>query len=141
MLGEMRIALLLHRLAGGEGNVPWQEWLSPYRLLPMATREAADIIGRSDIGRIEPGLCADLAAFDLGGVAYAGAKTDPLSALLLAGDDDRASLVMVGGRILVRDRTLTSANEQQIGERVDTSTEKLIGKATEATKLDYRAFS
>lgn len=141
MLGEMRIALLLHRLAGGEGNVPWQEWLSPYRLLTMATREAADIIGRSDIGRIEPGFCADLAAFDLGGVAYAGAKTDPLSALLLAGDDDRASLVMVGGRVLVRDRALTSANEQQIGKRVDTSTEKLIGKATEATKLDYRAFS
>lgn len=141
MLGEMRIALLLHRLAGGEGSVPWQEWLTPYRLLQMATRDAADIIGRRDIGRIEPGLCADIVAFDLGGVAYAGARTDPLSALLLAGDDDRASFVMVGGSILVRDRTLTSSNEQAISDKVDRVTERLIGKASEATTLDYHAFT
>ncbi|MGE3875804.1 MAG: amidohydrolase family protein, partial [Parvibaculaceae bacterium] len=140
MLGEMRIALLLHRLAGGEGNVPWQGWLSPHRLLKMATRDAADIIGRSDIGRIEPGLCADLAAFDLGGVAYAGARTDPLSALLLAGDDDRASFVMVGGKVLVRDRRLVCADEHEIAGRVNRSTERLIGHASASTGVDYGAF-
>ena len=140
MLGEMRIALLLHRLAGGEGNVPWQEWLSPHRLLRMATRDAADIIGRSDIGRIEPGLCADLVAFDLGGVAYAGARTDPLSALLLAGDDDRASFAMVGGKVLVRDRRLVCADEHEIAGRVNRATERLIGRASASTGVDYGAF-
>ncbi|MEQ1945533.1 amidohydrolase family protein [Mesorhizobium sp. VNQ89] len=140
MLGEMRLALLLHRLAGGEGSVPWQQWFSPYRLLQMATRDAASIIGRNDIGRIEAGLCADLAAFDLSSVAYAGARTDALSALLLAGDDDRASFVMVGGEILVRDRKLTRADEHRIGGRVDASTQKLIAKASAASRVNYAAF-
>jgi len=140
MLGEMRAALLLHRLAGGEGQVPWQQWFSPYKLLQMTTRDAASIIGRSDIGRIEPGLCADLVAFDLSSVAYAGARTDALSALFLAGDDDRASFVMVGGEVLVRDRKLTRADEHRIGGKVDTSTEKLIAKASAASGVNYTAF-
>jgi cytosine/adenosine deaminase-related metal-dependent hydrolase len=141
MLGEMRVALLLHRLAGGEGEVPWQQWLSPYRLLCMATRDAAAIIGRNDIGRLETGACADLAAFDLDSVAYAGARTDPLSALLLAGDDDRAALVMVGGQILVRDRRLLIADERAISARVDAATERLIAQAAAVTGIDYRAFT
>lgn len=131
MLGELRIALLLHRLAGGEGEVSWQDWLSPYDILVMATRDAAAIINRDDIGRIVPGTCADLAAFDLNSVAYAGARTDPLSALLLAGDDDRASLVMVGGRVLVRERKLVGADEAAITARVDAATSRLIAKAKE----------
>lgn len=141
MLGEMRVALLLHRLAGGEGEVPWQQWLSPYRLLCMATRDAAAIIGRNDIGRLETGACADLAAFDLDSVAYAGARTDPLSALLLAGDDDRAALVMVGGQVLVRDRRLLIADERAISARVDAATERLIAQAAAVTGIDYRAFT
>lgn len=140
MLGELRIALLLHRLAGGEGEVPWREWLSPYRILVMATREAASIIGRDDIGRIEAGACADLAAFDLNSVAYAGARTDPLSALFLTGDDDRASLVMVGGRILVRERRLVEADEAAIAARVNAATARLIARATELTATDYGVF-
>jgi cytosine/adenosine deaminase-related metal-dependent hydrolase len=140
MLGELRIALLLHRLAGGEGEVSWQEWLSPYRVLAMATREAASIIGRDDIGRIEAGACADLGAFDLNSVAYAGARTDPLSALFLAGDDDRASLVMVGGRVLVRERRLVEADEAAIAARVDAATSRLVAAASKLTAIDYGLF-
>lgn len=140
MLGELRIALLLHRLAGGEGEVSWHDWLSPYRILVMATRDAAAIIKRDDIGRIAPGTCADLAAFDLNSVAYAGARTDPLSALFLAGDDDRASLVMVGGRVLVRERGLVEADEATITARVDAATSRLIAEASKWTATEYNLF-
>lgn len=137
MLGELRIAHLMHRVAGGEGTVDWQDWLSPYQSLCMATREAAAILGRDDIGRIAPGLCADLAAFRMTGAAYAGARSDPLSGLLLAGDDDRAWLVMVAGRVLVRARALTMADEDAIGARTDAATARLIDRAAGLTGIDY----
>ena len=33
--------------------------------LKIATRGGAEVLGRSDIGHIAPGMCADLALFDL----------------------------------------------------------------------------
>jgi len=137
MLGELRIALLLHRVADGEGGISWQDWLSPARLLRMATREAAEIIGRNDIGQLGVGRCADLAAFDMQSVAYAGAAADPLSALFLAGDDDRAAFVMVGGRVLVRDRQLAGADEAAITRRVDDSAARMLSRAAGATGVNY----
>lgn len=140
MLGEMRIAQLLHRLAGGEGEVPWQDWLSPARLLRMATRDSAEILGRGDIGHLAPGMCADLAAFRMDSVAYAGAPRDPLATLFLTGDDDRAALTMVGGEILVRDRTLVGRDEAALCRRTDAATNRLLDRAARLTGTDYDAF-
>ena len=137
MLGELRLALLLHRVAGGEGTVPWQQWLSPYRALTMATREAAAILGRDDIGRIEAGCCADVVAFDMSPIGFAGARTDWLSGLLVAGDDTRTSLTMVGGAIRVLHGRLVWEDEHALRARVDAATARLIERAQGLTGLDY----
>lgn len=137
MLGEIRLGMLLHRAAGGEGTVPWQQWLSPYRALTMATREAAAILGRSDIGRIEVGCCADIVAFDMSPIGFAGARTDWISGLLVAGDDTRASLTMVGGAIRVLHGRLAWDDERALRGRVDTITHRLIERAHGLTGLDY----
>lgn len=141
MLGELRLALLLHRVAGGEGTVPWQQWLSPYRALTMATRDAAAILGRDDIGRIEVGCCADITAFDMSPIAFAGARTDWLSGLLVAGDDTRASLTMVGGAIRVLQGRLVWEDERALRARVDAITERLIDRAQGLTGLDYASMA
>jgi 8-oxoguanine deaminase len=141
MLGEMRLALLLHRLAGGGNEVPSYQWLDPYDVLLMATRDAAAMIGRSDIGRLEVGMCADVAAFDLRGVGFAGATLDPLSGLLLAGDDTRAALTMVAGKPLVRNGCLLHGDEERLRARVDAATERLVSRASSLLGMDYRAFA
>ena len=52
--------------------------------LTLATRGGAQVLGRPDIGHLAPGMCADLALYDLGGVAFAGGGVhDPVGALLL----------------------------------------------------------
>jgi cytosine/adenosine deaminase-related metal-dependent hydrolase len=141
MLGEMRLALLLHRLAGGGDEVSPEIWLDPYDVLLMATRKSAAMIGRSDIGQLSVGLCADVTAFDMRGVGFAGARLDLLSGLLLAGDDTRASLTMVGGRPLVRDGVLVQQDEYKLRERVDSATERLVSRAAAKTKIDYLKFA
>jgi len=138
MLGELRLGLMMHRLAGGEGSVPWQQWMTPYDALTMATRGAAAILGRSDIGRIAPGLCADITAFDMSGVGYAGARTDWLSGLLVAGSDSRAAMTMVGGGLRVWRGQLLWDDETRIRARTDAATARLVEGAAARTGLDYR---
>jgi cytosine/adenosine deaminase-related metal-dependent hydrolase len=141
MLGEMRVALLLHRLFDGGGEVPPETWLTPYDLLLMNTRSAAEMIGRTDIGQIAPGYGADVIAFDMRGVEFAGAMLDPLSGLLLAGADTRASLTMVAGVILVREGRLVEADEREIRATVDTASARLLERASASTGTDYASWS
>jgi len=140
MLGELRVAYLLHRVAGGEGEVPWESWLSPYRLLTLATRESADCLGWSQIGRLEPGCRADLTAFRLSGVGYAGAPRDPLATLFLTGDNDRAALTMTEGRVLVRDGRLVDVDELSLQKATDAATNRLIEQAQRISGIDYDRF-
>jgi len=140
MLGEMRLALLLHRLTDGGAEVSHDNWMTPYDVLVMATRTAAAIIGRDDIGRVAPGLCADIAAFDMRGVGFAGARSDLLSGLLLAGDDTRASLTMVAGEPLVRHARLLRQDEYTLRDTADRAAARVVARASSVTGVDYLDF-
>jgi 8-oxoguanine deaminase len=137
MLGEMRLALLLHRLADGGAEVSSEEWMTPYDVLLMATRTAASLIGRHDIGAVAPGMCADITAFDMRGIGYAGARSDLLSGLLLTGDDTRTSLTMVGGMPLVRHSRLLKQDECALREAADLAAERVVARASRKTGIDY----
>lgn len=100
-------------------------------------QQAAAILGRDDIGRIEAGCCADVVAFDMSPIGLAGARTDWLSGLLVAGDDTRTSLTMVGGAIRVLHGRLVWEDEQALRARVDATTARLIERAQRLTGLDY----
>ncbi len=95
MIGEVRQAFLLQRLAYGAERVSHRD------ALRWATQGSARCLGRSDIGRIATGLQADLALFKLDELRYSGAG-DPLAALILCGGT-AADRVMVAGRWVVED--------------------------------------
>ena len=95
MIGEVRQAFLLQRLAYGAERVSHRD------ALRWATQGSARCLGRSDIGRIATGLQADLALFKLDDLRYSGAG-DPLAALILCGGT-AADRVMVAGRWVVED--------------------------------------
>jgi 8-oxoguanine deaminase len=85
--------------------------------LRLATRGGAAVLGRTDIGAIAPGLCADLTVFDLRGPAFAGgAVHDPVAALLLCASAP-ATHTIVNGRVLVRDGCLTTVDLGPLLER------------------------
>ena len=70
-------------------------------VIRWATEGSARCLGRDDIGRIAPGLQADLALFTLDEPRFAGAH-DPVAALVLCGAH-RADRVMVAGQWRVED--------------------------------------
>jgi len=94
LAAEARQAMLLQRVAQGA------DAMSPRAALEVATRGGADVLGRPDCGRLSVGKRADVAIWDVSGVASAG-SWDP-AALLLAGPTAVRDL-FVEGRQVVRD--------------------------------------
>ncbi len=95
LMQEVRAAFLLQRLRYGVEKVSHKD------ALRWATEGSAACIGRPKLGRIAPGMAADLALFRVDELRFAGAR-DKLAALVLAGAH-RADRVMVGGRWVVED--------------------------------------
>tara|TARA_R100000935_G_scaffold21902_1_gene40616 strand:+ start:2178 stop:3518 length:1341 start_codon:yes stop_codon:yes gene_type:complete len=94
LVAEARQAMLLQRVSGGANAMSARE------ALEIATRGGADILGRPECGRIAVGARADIAIWDVSGIASAG-SWDP-AALLLAGPTSVRDL-LVEGRRVVRD--------------------------------------
>jgi cytosine/adenosine deaminase-related metal-dependent hydrolase len=84
MLGEARQAMLLSRL--GSATAPdidgQTSLLTGREALELATIGGARVLGRDDIGSLQPGMCADFIAYRLSRLEFAGALHDPVAALV-----------------------------------------------------------
>ncbi|NOD92331.1 8-oxoguanine deaminase [Ruegeria sp. HKCCD4884] len=105
---EARQAMLLQRVANGA------DAMSAREALEIATRGGADVLGRTDCGRLMPGKRADIAVWDTGCIESAG-SWDP-AALLLAGPMTVKHL-FVEGRQVVRDGHITTIDLPRVIER------------------------
>ena len=103
LLAETRQALLLQRVGAGPAALTAREALT------LATRGGARVLGRDDIGHLAPGMAADVVAFDLNDVGFAGGEHDPLAALVFCAPA-RADLVLVHGRVVIREGQLTTVD-------------------------------
>ena len=85
--------------------------------LALATRGGAQVLGRPDIGYLAPGMCADLALFDMRTLGFAGgAVHDPVGALLLCASP-QAAWTVVNGRVVVREGQLATLDLGSLLER------------------------
>ncbi len=101
MLGEARQLMLAQRVGYGPDAMGARE------ALEIATLGGAKVLNRDDIGALAPGMAADLAAFDMRHVAYAGALVDPVAALVFCSGPG-AAYTVVNGRVVVREGQLTT---------------------------------
>jgi cytosine/adenosine deaminase-related metal-dependent hydrolase len=106
--GEVRQALLLAHLRDGPAA------LTARGALEMATGGGAGCLGRTDIGSLEVGKCADMACYPLTGLSTAGAVLDPVEAIVRCAVRGAAHTV-VNGQVLVRDGRL---NNEDLDDRV-----------------------
>lgn len=131
MLGEVRQAMLLSRLGAGmtgaslssEDALPL---MSARQALEMATRGGAEVLGRTDIGSLEVGKCADFFAVNLNRLEFAGALHDPLAALVFC-SPVRADYTVVGGRYVVKEGELTNVDLPILIEKHNQAAARLVG--------------
>ncbi len=108
LAAEARMAMLLQRVSSGPGAMSARE------ALEIATRGGADVLGRPECGRIQPGARADLAIWDMRGPEAAGNRD--AGAMLLAGPN-RVRHLFVEGRQVVRDGAITTIDLPTVLER------------------------
>ncbi|MDI3383555.1 8-oxoguanine deaminase [Xenophilus aerolatus] len=130
MVGEARQALLLARVRrslDAPAIGPDGRWdfgcdhgpaeMTARNVLEVATRGGAQVLGRSDIGHLAPGMCADLAMFDLRTLAFAGgAVHDPVASLLMCASP-QAAYTVVNGQVVVREGRLATVELEPLVER------------------------
>ena len=119
MLAEARQAMLLQRVRGNPAG------LSAREALEIATRGGAAVLGRDDIGQLAIGKAADCIAIDLNRLAYAGGLHDPVAATIFCAPQEM-DLVLVNGRVVVRDGKITAVEMGPIIERHNVIARQLV---------------
>jgi cytosine/adenosine deaminase-related metal-dependent hydrolase len=129
LLAEVRQAMLLSRVKEGItgfslSNDPNRKLMTGREALYLGTRGGAAVLGRSDIGSLEIGKCADFFAVDLNRLEFAGMH-DPVSAIVF-GQPVRVDYTVVGGKFIVKEGRLATADEGKIIERHNQAAKKLL---------------
>ncbi|MFV0440546.1 MAG: 8-oxoguanine deaminase [Lachnospirales bacterium] len=107
MWEEIRRTYLLNHLKYADKG------LSAYKVLQLATVGGAKVLGRNDIGRIMPNMAADLIAFDLKDIAFAGCH-NPLTSIVGLGNHSYTDFTMVNGEIVAKKGEILKANTKNI---------------------------
>lgn len=113
MLEEIRVAYLLSRLHFGA------QGLTPYDVLKLATIGSAQILGRSDIGSIEQGKCADMFLVDKNRVELVGAAFDTKSMLSTVGLKGAVDYTIVNGKVTVENGRLVTVDEETLSDKAN----------------------
>ena len=120
MLGEARQALLLQRVRYGADSISAEE------VLEMATRGGAKVLGREDIGSLEPGKAADFIGIRLERLEYAGASVhDPVASLVFC-SPVKVDLAVVNGRVVVEDGKLLTVDLEEIVRRHNAIARRMV---------------
>jgi 8-oxoguanine deaminase len=130
MLAEARQAMLLSRLKDGItgfslSNDPNRKLMTARTALELATRGGAAVLGRSDIGSLEVGKCADFFAINLNRLDYAGGLHDPVAAAVFC-QPVKADFTVVGGKFVVKEGRLVRLDEQKLIEKHNRAAKRLL---------------
>jgi cytosine/adenosine deaminase-related metal-dependent hydrolase len=103
-----------------------KELLTGRQALEMATLGGAEVLGRKDIGSLEPGNCADFIAFRLSQLEFAGAVHDPVAALVLC-QSVGVDYNYVHGQPVISKGNFTNLNINQLVETHNRAAKRLVG--------------
>jgi 8-oxoguanine deaminase len=106
LLAEARQAMMVARLRAGLRGASRSEGgshplMTARQALEIATRGGASVLGREDVGSLEPGKCADFFALDLNTLEYAGGLHDPVAAAIFCAPR-QVDYNVVGGEYVVK---------------------------------------
>ncbi len=122
LLEELRICYLLHRL-NSSSDAP-----SGYDVLKMATRGSASLLGRSDIGALEVGKCADFFLVDRRRLELVGATYDVKNVFGTVGLRAPVDYTVVNGRFTVENGRLCTIDEPVVAEKAAAVCDRYLEK-------------
>jgi 8-oxoguanine deaminase len=118
LLAEARQAMFVARVGGDPAA------MSARDALEIATLGGAKVLNRDDIGAIRPGMAADMVAFDLGTLDFAG-QQDPVAALVFC-TPAKVNCSVINGRVVVREGQLAGLDLRSHAARHNRLAARLI---------------
>jgi cytosine/adenosine deaminase-related metal-dependent hydrolase len=97
-----------------------------------ATLGGAKALGRTDIGRLEPGAKADIVVVDLTGL-HTALRYDPIKTMVYWASQRDIETVIVDGRKVVEDARIPGLDEEELARRAD----EVNHRYAERTGLEY----
>jgi cytosine/adenosine deaminase-related metal-dependent hydrolase len=134
MLHETRNALLMQHAFYGH------DCISPTQILEIATLGGAKVLGRKDIGVINPGSAADLISIDLQKVFFAGSLHDPVAALVLCAPY-QVDYAIVNGKTLVMKGNIVGMDLHEIIKRHNQSARAIVMRTEKRYGIDLSSLS
>ena len=131
LLAEVRQAMLLSRLKEGItgyslSNDPSRKLMTAREALWLGTRGGAAVLGRTDIGSLEVGKCADFFAVNLNRLDFAGgAVHDPVSSIVFC-QPVRVDYTCIGGKFVVKEGQITTLDERKLVEKHNKAAKQLV---------------
>jgi len=122
LLDSIRMAYLMQTFnSKNRGGSP-----SSYEMLKIATVRGAAMMGRDDIGSLEPQKGADLFLIDAARLEFCGALHDPTNLIAKTGATGPVYLTMVNGKIIYRDGIITGVDEKQLATEAENTCTRVI---------------
>lgn len=122
MLEEMRTAAFIHKVTTGDPTA-----LPAPAVLRMGTANPARIFGKHASGKIEKGVPADIAVFDLGR-PQSVPSINPLSNLIYAASSHDCVMTVCNGHILWDNGKFKTLDVEEIMSRAQKISERLIAE-------------
>ena len=92
----------------------------------MATIGGAAVLGRDDIGSLEPGKCADFFAVNLNQVGFAGGSMiDPVASVLFCAPV-AADYTVINGRTIVKEGQITTLDLPNVIARCNRASLRIV---------------
>jgi len=130
MYEAMRLASFVSKARGSD----WRRWLSTREAALAATVGSARALGFEDrIGTLAPGYKADIVMLDLDHPNWMPLN-DPINQLVHTEDGNAVASVMIGGRLVVDNRRVTTVDLNQLSKRAEAARDRLA-----AANVDNRS--
>ncbi len=122
MLEEINLAAMLHKVHTLDPLA-----VPAFKALQMGTQYGATAVGLSDVGMLEEGYKADIVLFDMNQPQWYP-RNDLVSLLVYSANSSSVDTVLVDGKILVKDKHLTTIDEEKIKYEANKCAMNLINK-------------
>lgn len=129
LLAEVRNGMLLSRLKEGITGYslsadPNRKLMTAREALHLGTRGGAAVLGRTDIGSLESGKCADFFAVNLNQLGFAGMH-DPVAAIVF-GQSVNVDYTVVNGKFVVKEGQLVTVDRGRLIEKHIKAAKRLL---------------
>lgn len=130
MILNMQVGMIVCRVMAGQVSAARSE-----DYFDAATLGGANALGRSDLGRLQPGARADIIVFRLDR-PHTGQVIDPVQTMLLTGHGRDISDVIIDGRFVMQNGVIPGIDEQADNARAQQQFSRIMAQYPQRT-LDH----